>query len=127
MKLSLLAIFASFISSHALAASHDIDYTKSSISFTGEHAGSRFEGVFNDWNAEITFNADDLKNSSLNVTIETKSAETGDALYDGTLPQADWFAAKQHPEAKFISKQLTSNNDGTYQAEGILTLSLIHI
>ena len=124
MKLLLLlaALISPLTIGSSWAATHGVAYSKSNIQFTGEHAGNTFEGTFTSWKADITFNVDDLQNSSLSTTFETASAETGDALYDGTLPQADWFAAEQHPEAKFISKQLTANADGTYQAAGILTI-----
>ena len=118
----LFVVLFTLPTTNSWAATHEVDYKQSSVQFTGKHAGNTFEGAFTAWNADITFNADDLQNSSLSATFETASAETGDALYDGTLPQADWFAAEQHPEAKFISKQLTANADGTYQAAGILTI-----
>lgn len=43
-------------------------------------------------------------------------------MYDGTLPQADWFDVKNHQAAKFISTSITANNNDGYTANGDLTI-----
>jgi cytochrome b561 len=105
------------------ASAYEIDYAKSSITFSGEHAGNAFEGNFKEWDAEIIFDPNNLEQSSLSASFKTTSAETGNAMYDGTLPQADWFAAKEHPQAHYQSRKITALEEANrYHAEGDLTL-----
>jgi len=111
-----------FITTPALAANYTIDKEASSIGFSGTHAGNDFTGVFEEWDATITFNAEDLTNSKITATFNTESAKTGDKLYDGTLPQGSWFDVKNHPKATFETTSITANEDGTYKAEGNLTI-----
>lgn len=122
MKRLILA-FASFCFAHAAySADYDIDYSQSSITFAGEHAGDAFDGVFKTWQGTIVFDPADLAASSFDIAIDTASAETGNAMYDGTLPQADWFAVKEHPKAHFKTTVITPKNTGCYRAEGTLTI-----
>ena len=44
------------------------------------------------------------------------------ALYDGTLPQKDWFDIKNHPQASFNSTSITAKEGGHYNAQGELTI-----
>ncbi len=106
----------------ASAASYKIDYEKSSLNFSGKHAGKEFKGTFKKWQADIIFDATDLASSKITATFETKSANTGNVLYDRTLPQVDWFNIAEYPSATFTSKTITTNEDGTYKAEGTLKL-----
>ena len=98
-----------------------IDDTASTIRFSGTHTGNPFTGTFENWTAEIRFNPDTLEESSVRVDIDLASAKTGNALYDGTLPQGDWFNISEHPAGVFEASTFTFA-DGDYQAEGSLTL-----
>ena len=109
----------------ALAADYNVDYAQSEIAFSGTHAGNEFNGIFEEWSAKISFDPDNLEASSLIAKFNTKTAKTGNAMYDGTLPQADWFDTKNHPEAIFISTSVTANEDGSYKASGDLTIKEI--
>lgn len=120
--LRLIFVFLLLISPPAFAADYNIDYDQSALTFSGTHAGNTFEGRFNEWSAQISFNPDDLENSSLSATFKTASAETGDKMYDGTLPQADWFDSANHPEAVFKSTSITENDANGYTAAGDLTI-----
>ncbi|GAB5389564.1 MAG: hypothetical protein Alpg2KO_25320 [Alphaproteobacteria bacterium] len=118
--LSLAAILA--MPGLAQATDYTVDYAASEVAFTGEHAGNTFKGVFQDWKAEITFDPDDLANSTLSASFKTNSAKTGDQTYDGTMPSPDWFNSSATPDATFVSESITANPDGSYKATGPLTL-----
>ena len=122
MKRLILAMTVLCFAHTAYAADYDIDYGQSSITFAGEHAGDAFDGAFKTWEGTITFDPADLAASSFDITIDTTSAETGNSMYDGTLPQADWFAVKEHPKAHFKTTAITKKDDGSYHAEGTLTI-----
>lgn len=97
------------------------DAKTGTLGFSGTHAGNVFNGNFGEWSAEIRFSPAALSESRITATIETASAKTGNAMYDGTLPSADWFDTKQYPQAKFMSTRLEKTAGG-YRAEGTLTL-----
>jgi cytochrome b561 len=99
-----------------------VDKDKSTLGFSGMHAGKPFQGVFERWDARIRFDPDDLKASAVEVSVDTQSARTGDAMVDGALPTPDWFDVKTHPQAHFISDAISAREEGGYRAEGRLTL-----
>lgn len=99
-----------------------IDHSASEISFSGMHAGNNFIGVFGVWEADINFDAANLEASFLNARFDMSSATTGNTMYDGTLPQTDWFDVSNHPEARFVSTSITQNDHGGFTANGDLTL-----
>lgn len=98
-----------------------VDRDKSAITFKGTHAGSPFEGAFKDWTAAIRFAPDNTASNAM-VTIKTGSAETGNTLYDGTLPGPDWFDSAKFPDARFQSRAITHGEGDNYTVDGLLTI-----
>ncbi len=109
-------------SAQAAARPYTVDYAASKIEFSGTHADNKFSGNFTEWKAAINFDPANLGASRLAATFNTASLKTGNAMYDGTLPQADWFDAKNYPEAKFTSTAITAKPGGGYSATGNLTI-----
>ncbi|GAB5470007.1 MAG: YceI family protein [Rhodospirillales bacterium] len=99
-----------------------VEPEKSAISFSGEHAGTSFEGVFEEWTADIEFDPQAPEEAVVEVVIETASAKTGNALYDGTLIGADWFDVEGHPQARFEAQGATPDGEGNFILAGTLTL-----
>ncbi len=119
----LLLVFCLLLSPMAaFAKAYTVDMSQSSIRFSGTHAGNLFDGVFEKWQAEIEFDEANLAASTITVTIDMASAKTGNAMYDGTLPTADWFDVKRHPHAVFTTSIIAEHNDGGYHAQGLLTI-----
>lgn len=124
----LIALFSIFVlilavpTAFIAAAPYKVDHSKSSITFSGIHAGNKFEGKFEKWDAEIEFDQNNLAASFIKTTFDPASAKTGNALYDGTLPQVDWFSVKDFAQAKFESKSISALENGGYKADGILTI-----
>jgi len=95
----------------------------SRLSFSGTQAGVPFEGQFERFTAEITFDPATLGTGAINVTIDTASAHSGSPERDGALPGADWFDVVTHPTASFTSTHIeTGEEEGAYVANGTLTL-----
>lgn len=113
-----------FVPSILKAEPYIVNKEKSLVSFSGLHAGNRFDGQFEDWTAIIDFNDDDLDMSSVKFTLRTSDAKTGNALYDGTLPTNDWFDSTNYPTASFVSKKFTKKKGG-YNVSGDLTIKNI--
>lgn len=122
MGIGKVAIALMLLAAPANAAPYSVDYDKSEIAFSGEHAGTKFEGKFNKWSAKIDFDEANLPASKIEVEVETASAETGNKMYDGTLPSQDWFDVANHPKAKFESTEIVANSNGSFTARGVLTI-----
>ena len=116
------ALLVSVMPSSVFAMEWQVDEAASKIAFSGTHAGRAFEGQFNEWSADIRFDPDALDQSSVTVTVQTNSAETGTRLYDRTLPNDEWFNVAAHPDAVFAADEFSQLDDGRYQARGTLTI-----
>jgi polyisoprenoid-binding protein YceI len=106
----------------AQAASWVIDIPKSSIVFSGNHAGANFAGRFQKWSGQIRFDPAKLTDAKAIILIDLTSARTGNKIYDGTLPQADWFNIKTDRQARFETSSIKLAVNGSYVAQGSLQL-----
>ncbi|WP_250207565.1 YceI family protein [Alteromonas oceanisediminis] len=91
----------------------------STLIFRGEHAGMRFEGKFDNWQATLVLPPAD--NPQITATFDLGSAKTGDRTYDSTLPEGDWFDTENHPQGRFTSTAIKTTSKG-YAITGDLTL-----
>ncbi len=123
MKAFLPALAAlTLVALPAAARPYNVDYAQSTVSFSGAHADQPFSGKFGKWTAAIDFDPANLAASSIKASFDLASASTGNSMYDGTLPQADWFNAAAQPQATFSSTAIAANADGTYTVAGDLTI-----
>ena len=123
LSVFIITLFLGFpLPAKEIKANYDIDYGSSQIGFAGTHAGNEFKGIFEKWSGNIYFDPDNLEASKAIVFFELGSAVTGNKMYDGTLPKADWFDVENHPEGVFESTSFAPDEDGTYKAEGNLSL-----
>ncbi len=99
-----------------------VDPATSYIEFAGAQTGNAFTGRFNAFTAEIAFDPNDLAGSSIVAEIQMDSAKTGDRQRDSALPGKDWFDAKSHPAARFVSSEIAAAGEGAYEAKGQLTI-----
>lgn len=114
------ALFCIPLSAHAKP--YAVDYNASNMSFSGTHVDKTFTGRFTKWAADIDFDAAHPERSTVSVTIDTDSARTNNALYDGTLPTTDWFNTSEYPTAIFTTHTITKKSDGIYTAQGDLDI-----
>ncbi|HEU4620539.1 MAG TPA: YceI family protein [Gammaproteobacteria bacterium] len=105
------------------AASWNVAKDQSSVKFSAVQQGSKFTGLFQDWSAEISFDPANPGDGKIVGVVKTASVNTHDTDRDSTLPDRDWFAADQFPEARFESQSISKAADGKgYVAKGQLTL-----
>ncbi|MEM8800204.1 MAG: YceI family protein [Pseudomonadota bacterium] len=104
------------------SSGYGVDYGRSSVQFSGIHAGNEFSGTFALWNADIAFEDTNLDATEISVTFDLASASTGNSLYDGTLPKADWFNVDATPTGLFTSTMISRTDEGSYHMLGLLTL-----
>ena len=94
----------------------------STVTFTAEQQGSKFNGKFTEFTAEIDFDPASPAAGSVVGVVTTDSVDSRDYDRDGRLVEGDWFDSTNHPEARFESESIEAAGDGTFVAHGQLTL-----
>ncbi len=122
MKFLSLFLCAFLFTASAHATSWAVDNAQSSIEFKASHAEKEFTGRFEQWTATIDFDPAQLDAAKAEVKIDLSSAKTGEKMYDGTLPQKEWFNTKEFPEANFVTKTFRKLDGNQYEADGTLTI-----
>lgn len=104
------------------AGSYVIDTSHTDIAFTVRHAGiSKVRGKFEKFDGKIVV-AENLADSSVNVSIDASSINTGDANRDGHLRSADFWDAAGKPTWKFVSTGVQGDGD-SFVVNGELTIN----
>jgi polyisoprenoid-binding protein YceI len=88
------------------------------------HLGfSTFIGRFNDFDASLDFDPDNIANSSLEVVINTAGLDINNEIFAEELLGSNWFDAETFPQAVYRSTSLVETVDeDTFLFEGDLTL-----
>lgn len=100
----------------------DVDYSKSTISFTGDQAGAGFTGYWRTFHAQVQFDARDLEGSAASVVIDADSVDTRDAERDEIIRGPDFFDVLGFPTVTFSAGEFSKTRDGGYLARGSLTI-----
>ncbi len=90
----------------------------SEIAFTGENAGTPFRGRFTRWQADIRLEPKMV----ITAIVQTGSARAGDAMYERTLAEGEWFDVDDHPTARYVAERVVPQPDGGALVEGTLTI-----
>ncbi|WP_155992429.1 cytochrome b/b6 domain-containing protein [Fodinicurvata fenggangensis] len=98
------------------------DYEQSRLAFIGSQSGDEFEGVFEEFDAAIIFDLEDLDNASVEVTIETASVNSGSGQRDSSIRDEGLLHVERYPQARFVAESFREIGEGQYEAEGALTL-----
>jgi polyisoprenoid-binding protein YceI len=104
------------------ADSYKIDFAHSSIEFSVKHMMvSNVKGSFDKFDGTITYDPDNIANSSVQFSIDAASVNTKNEKRDEHLRSADFFDAANHPEITFKSEKISKKGDG-YVATGTLVM-----
>jgi len=80
-------------------------------------------GSFKGLQGTIQFNPENLTTSSMDVTVDAGSVNTGINLRDNHLRKAEYFDVKKYPAIRFVSSKITpSSKAGTLFIFGKLTI-----
>jgi polyisoprenoid-binding protein YceI len=110
------------LSASAFAAPWTVVPETSSVGFVGTQQGTKFNGRFETFTAAISLDVADPTKGSIVGTVQLDSVNTRDHDRDASLLDKDWFNAREFPEAKFESQKIEKAADGSYVANGNLTL-----
>lgn len=114
---------AAAIAATALPASA-ADYVQASgvLGFASEYQGERFDGVFPDFEAALSFDPAVPEEARLEVTIPLSSADTQSPDRDGTLKSEAFFNVAEHATARYTATGFQPQGDNRYLADGTLQL-----
>ncbi len=118
----IFAFAAAGFAGGAFAAPYTVVPETSSVTFVGVQQGTKFNGRFQEFTAEIDLDPNDPTTGSIVGVVQVSSVFTRDHDRDAALLDADWFDASKYPEARFESTSIEAGADGGYRANGELTL-----
>jgi polyisoprenoid-binding protein YceI len=122
-KLRYLAPLAAFaVIGTVEAGSWDVATDSSSVGFTAEQQGGKFNGDFASFRATIDFDPSAPADGKIVGVVETESVATRDYDRDAALTDVDWFNPVEYPESTFESSSIEAAADGMFVAHGNLTL-----
>jgi polyisoprenoid-binding protein YceI len=99
----------------------NLDPTHTEIGFTVRHIISKVRGKFETFEGTLV-TSDDITKSSVNVSFELSSINTGTADRDNHLRSSDFFDAENHPKATFASTGVVQKDASTFVVTGDLTI-----
>jgi len=98
------------------------DKAHSEVDFSILHMSlSNVRGHFGNIGGTVVLNESDITKSTINVTIDVTTVDTGVAARDADLKSANFFDAAQFPTATFVSTSINKSGGGL-TISGNLTL-----
>lgn len=102
---------------------YTLDKDHASLIFKINHLGfSTFIGGFDDFEASLDFDPENVANSSLEVIVDISSLDVNLPEFEEELLGSNWFNAEAFPQAIFRSTSLVGQEENTYTFLGDLTL-----
>lgn len=95
---------------------------QSRLIFKASVYGKEFSGEFKNFDGEIIFDLDNLKNSHVDISIDMASVDSEDEERDVSMKDAEWFDVQNHREAVFKANDFEEISSDRYLARGILTI-----
>ncbi|MFU8812767.1 MAG: YceI family protein [Balneolaceae bacterium] len=129
--LSLTLAFAFVLTTSVLATGNDkksdattwqVDKAHTTVNFSVNHFFTPVDGTFDEFDATIAFDPNNLDGSSIDVTLSVESVNTRNQRRDNHLQSADFFNAEQWPTIRFQSQRIEQRGDGQFVAIGELTI-----
>ncbi|WP_299494253.1 YceI family protein [uncultured Shewanella sp.] len=109
------------------AGEYTLDKSHAALLFKIQHLGlSTYVGRFNQFDAELNFDPNNMASASLKATVNIRSIDINNADLAGTLQDTTWFDSERFPQATFMCHTVTplstlqSNN--RFNFSGDLTL-----
>lgn len=106
----------------AASAAHWTVLPQSKLGFSVIWSAEPLNGEFKKWTADIEFDPADLAHSHVTAVIQTRSLVTDNPDGDDGVKGAVGFAVDQFPTARFEASAFRRLPDGSYIADGHLTI-----
>jgi polyisoprenoid-binding protein YceI len=105
MRVGFVALAAVLVSlssaAWAGAETYEFDTVHTSPTFKVRHFFTKVTGRFDDFSGVVSWDAHDPTRSSVELTIQIASVNTGNDKRDGHLKSPDFFDAENHPTLTF--------------------------
>ncbi len=102
-----------------------LDPMHTHVGFLARHMMvSKVRGRFGDYDGTIVI-ADDVLQSSVEVTIKVASIDTREDARDNHLRSPDFFEAETHPEITFKSSKIEQVKEERFAITGLLTIKSV--
>ena len=127
-RISFIAAFAMLLSLHAgtinaAASTWQIDPAHTAAQFAVKHMMiSTVRGEFKGVTGTITWDDSDVRKSSVNVTIDANTVNTGEPKRDGDLKSDHFFDVAEYPTLTFKSTKVEQAGAGKLRVTGDLTI-----
>ena len=99
-----------------------MDKAHSTMGFQIRHLFSKVPGKFDDFSGQIQFDEANPEQSSVEVTINAASVDTGVKMRDDDLRSPNFFDVKKFPEITFKSTSVKKTGENTADVTGDLTM-----
>lgn len=100
-----------------------LDTAHSGITFSVRHmVVAKVRGRFAEWSGTLELDEADLSRSRVEVEIDARSVDTGNAQRDEHLRSADFLDVQQFPSLRFASQRVEVVGDDRLRVIGQLTL-----
>jgi polyisoprenoid-binding protein YceI len=106
----------------APAQTYSIDKAHSDLLFQVRHLVTRVRGRFTDFAGTVSFDPESPSASSVAVTINAASIDTGTPDRDTHLRSADFFDVETYPTLTFVSSRINRTSDERFHVTGTLTI-----
>lgn len=109
----------------ATAPAFATDYVQapgSTLAFATAYEDELFSGHFGQFTTTVSFDPQHPEAAKLEVVIPLASAGTGNPDRDQVLLGPDFFSVDKFPQARYSATGFRAIGDGTYAADGALTL-----
>jgi polyisoprenoid-binding protein YceI len=128
MRLTILCLLASAVFpslSRAQAPAgvpvFEITPVESSVKFDVE-ASVAIKGIFDKWNATLTFTSTDVSTGVLDIEIQAASVDTGNGMKNGKLKGKDFFDVEHNALITFKSTKVVQTGPDTFEVDGNFTI-----
>ncbi|HEX5354278.1 MAG TPA: YceI family protein [Rhodanobacteraceae bacterium] len=106
----------------ALAKSWQVDPAHSTLTFTNTYQNVKYTGQFRRFDAQITYDPNDLAHAKFDVSVDITSLDTRNGERDHTALGPDFFDTAKFPRAHFVTSSFHAAAGGKVIADGVLTL-----
>ncbi|MEX1032706.1 MAG: YceI family protein [Cellvibrionaceae bacterium] len=105
------------------SGAYSLDKDHAALLFKVNHLGfSSYIGRFNDFDATLDFDPEDIANSSLEAVIDMTSIDVDNPEFAEDLRGSDWLDVENFPQAVFrTTRFVESTGENTFTFEGDLT------